>query len=80
VFYDYLAKNLPDYARPLFLRICASLTATATFKSQSQDLMKEGYDPALAGDEIYFNDRFKRSFVKLDDALYASLQAGTIRL
>jgi fatty-acyl-CoA synthase len=80
VFYDYLAKNLPDYARPLFLRICASLTATATFKSQSQDLMKEGYDPALAGDEIYFNDRFRGAFVKLDDVLYASLQAGTIRL
>lgn len=79
-FHDYLAANLPDYARPVFLRICTSLAATATFKSQSQELMQEGYDPALAGGEIYFNDRFEGAFVKLDAALYASLQAGTLRL
>jgi fatty-acyl-CoA synthase len=78
-FHNYLAGNLPDYARPLFLRICATLAATATFKSQPQELMKEGYDPALAGD-LYFNDRLRGAFVKLDAALYASLQAGTIRL
>jgi len=39
-----------------------------------------GYDPAQTGDAIYFNDERSGSFVPLDDALYARLQSGQLKL
>ena len=79
-FWQHLAEHLPEYARPLFLRIRGEIEMTATFKPKKQDLSREGYDPAVAADVIYFNDRVRQSFVKLDAALYEHLQTGSIRL
>ena len=79
-FHEHLAASLPDYARPLFLRICDKIETTATFKSKTQELVRHGYDPDSAGAPVFFNDRVRQAFVKLDSALYKSLQAGEIRL
>jgi len=79
-FRQYLAERLPEYARPLFLRIRSEIEMTATFKPKKQDLSREGYDPAVTADVIYFDDRPRESFVKLDASLYERLQAGNVRL
>ena len=79
-FREHLAERLPEYARPLFLRIRGEIETTTTFKPKKQELSREGYDPALTADAIYFNDRAGQAFVKLDAALYESIQTRSVRL
>ncbi len=79
-FRAHLARALPAYARPLFLRIMKEMAVTATLKHLKNDLKREGYDPAATGDPIYFDDAERRAFVPLDRALYARIQAGKLRL
>jgi fatty-acyl-CoA synthase len=79
-FRQHLTERLPEYARPLFLRIRGEIEMTATFKPKKQDLSREGYDPAVTADVIYFNDRVRQSFVKVDAVLYERLQNGNVRL
>jgi fatty-acyl-CoA synthase len=79
-FHKHLVEVLPDYACPLFLRICDKIETTTTFKSKTQQLTRDGYDPAVITDPVFFNDRQRRSFVKLDTGLYKRLQDAEIRL
>ena len=47
-FARHLARRLPTYAQPVFIRISATLDATETFKQKKQQLVREGFDPAVA--------------------------------
>jgi fatty-acyl-CoA synthase len=77
---SYLATRLPDYARPVFLRLAGAIDVTGTFKQRKLSLVKEGYDPAQSADPIYVDDREQRAYVRLDDALYQRVTAGGFRL
>ncbi|MDB6042671.1 MAG: long-chain-acyl-CoA synthetase [Gammaproteobacteria bacterium] len=79
-FRHHLATRLPDYARPLFLRIVTSIELTGTFKLRKQELALEGYDPARITGDLYFDDRQRQAYVRLDAALAARLRAGKLRL
>ena len=48
------AQRLPAYARPVFIRICATLDATETFKQKKQELAREGFDPHRVTDPLLF--------------------------
>jgi fatty-acyl-CoA synthase len=76
----HLAKRLPGYARPLFLRLTANIAATSTFKHDKNQLAREGFDVAVVRDEIYFDDPERQAYVPLDAALYERIVAGKIRL
>ena len=77
---DHLAQRLPEYARPLFLRIRHDINVTATFKQKKLELVHDGYDPACSSNPIYFNDPQRKAFVRMDRALYDAINAGQIRL
>jgi fatty-acyl-CoA synthase len=77
-FHAHLRARLPDYARPLFLRILPAMEVTATFKHKKSELARAGYDPGLTDDAIYFDDG--STFVGLDAALYARIQGGRMRV
>ena len=79
-FRGHLVERLPDYARPLFLRIREAIETTGTLRPKKQGLIGEGYDPAGTTDPIYFNDRTRAAFIKLDETLYQRLQSGDARL
>ena len=79
-FREHLAKRLPDYARPVFLRIVSAIEITGTFKLRKQDLAAEGYDQAKIGDALYFDDRQQGVYRVLDQSLYRMLQCSTIRM
>jgi fatty-acyl-CoA synthase len=79
-FRSHLADRLPDYARPLFLRICGEFATTSTFRPKSHELSREGYDPSVIRDELYFDDRDRAAFLKLDAALYERIVSRRIRL
>jgi fatty-acyl-CoA synthase len=75
-----LAEHLPDYARPMFLRLCSRIRMTATFKPHKQQLASEGYDPASITDELYFDARMVEQYVVLDLPLHDMLRTGKVRL
>jgi fatty-acyl-CoA synthase len=77
---EHLARLLPPYARPRFLRITDRIAATSTFKHNKAELKREGFDPAATNDPIYFDDAAKKAFVRLDATLYARIQAGKVWL
>jgi fatty-acyl-CoA synthase len=76
----HLIKYLPEYARPLFLRIRSGMEVTATFKYTKNDFVRQGYDPVATADVIYFNAAERAAFVRLDEALYHRINTGQIRL
>jgi fatty-acyl-CoA synthase len=76
----HLATHLPEYARPVFLRLQQQIDVTGTFKQRKLDLVREGFDPALSPDPIYFNDPNAQTFVPLDATLRERIQRGAVRL
>ena len=77
-FRAHMTAHLPAYARPVFLRIVASLAVTETFKQKKHLLSPQGFDPALIADPLYADCGL--GFVPLDAALYARINSGLIRL
>jgi fatty-acyl-CoA synthase len=57
----HLTRHLPTYARPLFIRLCAELDLTATFKPTKGRLVTEGYWGA--SDPVWIYDRRAAQFV-----------------
>jgi len=78
--YAHLNAHLPEYARPLFLRIQKEILVTSTFKQKKIDLVREGFDPETCRDLIYFNDPNLRAFVPLDPILYRRILNGQVRM
>jgi fatty-acyl-CoA synthase len=79
-FRRHLAESLPDYARPLFLRIRGEMDVTSTFKQKKIDFVAQGFDPAATTDPIYFDDPVAHAFVRIDQALYDRIRGGGFRL
>ncbi len=75
-----LQVSLPDYARPLFLRILTTLESTATFKPRKHELQAAGFDPSVVGDPLLFDDRSAGAYAVLDAARYAAITSGAVRL
>jgi fatty-acyl-CoA synthase len=71
---------LPDYARPVFLRIRTDLEITATFKHKKDELTRAGYDPVATNGEVYVRDGRLEAYVRMDAELFERIQAARIRL
>jgi len=76
----HLSHELPDYARPLFLRMLACIEVTGTYRPVKHRLAREGYDPAVIADALHFDDRVRGEYVPLDPSLYTRICAGELRL
>jgi fatty-acyl-CoA synthase len=79
-FREHLVERLPEYARPVCLRILGKIELTATFKTKKNALSQEAFDPAVTADAIYFNDPIRQAFVRLDSALYERIRTGKMCL
>lgn len=77
---QHLARELPGYARPVFLRRVAGLTRTGTFKLAKQALLQEGYDPGRTTDPLYVWPAGAAGYEPLDAARHAQLEGGALRL
>jgi fatty-acyl-CoA synthase len=73
----HLKARLPDYARPLFLRLVPSLALTETFKQMKADLARDGFDPGRIADRLYADTG--NGYVALDAALYDRIKSGLVR-
>jgi fatty-acyl-CoA synthase len=76
----HLEHRLPEYARPLFVRLLGEIETTGTFKPKTQDYARAGYDPGTITDALYLDDRAQRTYVRLDRGLFERIQRGELRL
>ncbi|XP_074149866.1 long-chain fatty acid transport protein 4 isoform X1 [Sminthopsis crassicaudata] len=75
-----LEKELPLYARPIFLRFLPELHKTGTYKFQKTELRKEGFNPALVQDPLFYLDTRLCRYLPLDSKAYVRIQAGEEKL
>ncbi|XP_038207616.1 long-chain fatty acid transport protein 4-like isoform X1 [Zerene cesonia] len=75
-----MSKDLPKYARPIILRIMKTMDMTATFKIRKVDLQKEGYNPSILKDKLYYLDPKLNKYVSLGPEEYEKIMSGQIRL
>ena len=71
VFHAFVAKELPRYAAPVFLRIAGEAEVTTTFKLRKVDLQREGYGAAVA-DPMFVRDDRLGAYVPLDAGALAA--------
>lgn len=76
----HLAARLPDYARPLFVRISGELDATETFKQKKSQLAREGFDPNEIADPLFMAEPKSGAYVAFDWEAYGKILDGSIRL
>jgi fatty-acyl-CoA synthase len=76
----HLAGRMPTYAQPLFLRVSAALDATETFKHKKQQLIHEGFDPAMVHDPLHVRDPQSGLYRPLTAEIYAQIREGATRL
>ena len=53
------------------------MKTTGTFKHQKEDLKKQGFDPNLISDKLYFYQ--KDSYVEIDNNLFKRIHSGEER-
>jgi fatty-acyl-CoA synthase len=78
-FERHVAQGLPEYARPVFLRILSRLAMTSTFKPKKEELVRAGFDPMATADSIYVKHGTGGEFERLNASLFESIQYGRIR-
>jgi fatty-acyl-CoA synthase len=76
----YLEKNLPFFARPIFLRFQQAIETTSTFKQRKIELQKEGFDPSAISDPLYVREAATGQYVALTPALYRNICEGNAKL
>lgn len=73
-------QALPPYARPVFLRISPQVDTTGTFKIQKTRLQREGYDPRLSTDQIYFLNSRAGRYEAVNEELHSAIVEGRMAL
>ncbi|XP_056322608.1 long-chain fatty acid transport protein 6 [Danio aesculapii] len=74
--FDLVVRELPSYARPLFIRLQESIETTSTFKQQKFGLVENGFNPSTISDPLYFLDYTEKSYIPLTSSVYASISNG----
>lgn len=75
----YIAKSLPAYAQPYFLRLQGEIEITGTFKHRKVDLVKEGFDPGKVADPLYIRHPDVGGITALTPAVHADILGGRLR-
>ncbi len=77
---EALANNLPEYAKPVFLRLQPELEITGTFKQRKVELVKDGFDPHAITDPIYMRDPETGQYEMLSDERYRAVMESRVKL
>jgi fatty-acyl-CoA synthase len=77
---DYLSRELPSFARPLFLRLQPAIETTGTFKYRKVDLVRDGFDPDKIEQQLLFDDPNEKRYAPLTRETFARIQNGEIKL
>ena len=78
-FYQYLAKRLPKYAIPLFIRFVPSMNLTGTMKVQKKAFQEQGIEKVPENERpIYWLQN--KTYVPFTTQDYADIAAGKHKL
>jgi len=75
-----LKAELPSYAIPLFVRLVNTIDITGTFKFRKLDLVREGFNPSLVSDPLFFYNSSSGGYMRLDSCLYDDIVSMKCRL
>ncbi|XP_041915015.1 long-chain fatty acid transport protein 6 [Alosa alosa] len=78
--FDHAVRDLPTYARPLFIRLQESMEMTGTFKQQKFQLVASGFNPSTITDPLYFLDYSQKCYGPLTTSAYESILGGQCKL
>ncbi len=76
----HLSKHLAAYAAPLFLRLKPEIEITGTFKHRKVDYVRDGFDPGVIHEPLFFRDPEAQTYVPLDQDLYRRIVNGDVRV
>lgn len=76
-FAGYLESKLPNYARPLFVRVGGAIETTGTFKYRKVDLREAGFDPGKPGTVRMLKDG---TYLPVTPQIYSAIAAGSERV
>ena len=77
--HERVDAELPDYARPIFIRLQPQIEVTGTFKYRKMDLVADGFDPDRVRGPLYYKSPNK-GYVKLTKPTYAKIVSGAARI
>ena len=76
----FLARKLPPYAQPLFIRIQPQIETTGTLKYRKIDMVREGFDPRAVEQDMFFAAPDESVYVPLTQDLHDKICSGGMRL
>ncbi|MBV1880798.1 MAG: long-chain-acyl-CoA synthetase [Pseudomonadales bacterium] len=76
---EFLNRELPSYAVPLFFRIKRDIDTTGTFKYKKADLKKEAYNVEACNEPIVVNLPKTETYVSLTAELQNEIDTGVYR-
>jgi len=76
----HLASQLPEYARPIFVRVVPGIELTGTIKLNKQLYTRQAFNPDQSQDPLYYSERESNLFLPLTMDVFAQFQAGLKRL
>lgn len=77
--HDELAKKLPAYAVPVFIRLQTEAETTGTFKYRKVELVEQGFDPAEVDDPVWFANPETGKYEPLTGDEYETVISGGYR-
>ena len=75
-FAAHVQRELPPFARPVFLRLHQAMTLTGTYKMVKSDLMRQGYDIDAIDDAVFVMKPGSAAYEALDAEYLATIRAG----
>jgi len=76
----HVDRELPHYARPVFLRLSKESDTTSTFKFKKTNLVKAGFDPKNISEPLFYADPATDEFKPIDGDVFNGILDGSIRL
>lgn len=70
--YAHVQQELPEYSTPLFFRLLPKIDLTGTFKHKKVQLRKQGCDPSLVSDPVYYLDKRAATYKPFTVQLYSA--------
>jgi hypothetical protein len=75
----HLRKNLPSFARPLFIRIASQIEYTGTFKIKKNKLVEESFNLNKINDNIFYWENKTQLYQPLTINIYKNIMDGKLR-
>ncbi|XP_072860550.2 long-chain fatty acid transport protein 2 isoform X2 [Pogona vitticeps] len=78
--YEHARASMPSYAIPHFIRLREALEITGTFKQCKSQLVKEGFNPAVVSDPLYFLDDREKCYTPMTQQIFSSIAKKKLKL